>query len=200
MLKCNYIRIWAVAASLWTAAATSSIVPPSLASPNIPYPALGDSAAERAHYVRHVLKNRIDHVNFKKRTRDFAKWAAQQGDIKIYSMHGVASDTDYAVEERQLVTQTAVDKSHDPFPPNRMNLDIYSTENSPPSCYEGTSPQTEEKRSIKNWELLVRVLKLSITFAPCYLTVGLAVLSTSFRENTWFSWLTSSIASSGGKS
>ncbi len=193
----NYLSILMIVASLqlWTASA-SSAVPPSLASPNIPYPSLGDSAAERAHYIKHVLKSRMDYVHSKKRTRDFAQWV-KQGDFKIYSMHGVQVDSDYILEEKPLVPQKVAEESHDPFPPNRMNLDIFSTENSPPSCYEGISPQAEEKRSIKNWELVMRVLKLSITFAPCYLTVGLAVFSTTFRENTWFSWLTSSIASSG---
>lgn len=198
MRKCNYFQVLTtVAASLQLlAVSANSAVPPSLASPNTPYPSLGDAAAERAQYIRHVLGSRIDYVNSKKRTRDFVKWS-KQGDIKIYSMHGVQADADYTREETQLVAQTVVLQSHDPFPPNRMNLDIFSTENSPLSCYEGTSPQAEEKRSIKNWELLLRVLKLSVTFSPCYLTVGLAVLSTSFRDNTWFSWLTSSIASSG---
>jgi ABC1 atypical kinase-like domain len=187
---------------------------------NSPGAAAADLA--RANYVKLVLSQRLDYVAAGKRTKDIAQWMKQNKGLSsstMYSMHETTNHPEsngshepsnhahsingdavvaLSTSESKLLTQLR----RDPFPLDRLNLDIdplpQSNENGSDNStlvMQNASSDTTKPPSIL--QLGIRLIQLSIHFAPVWSTVGLAVLFKSFREQVWYRWLATSIGSCG---
>ena len=174
-----------------------------------------DLALARADYIQSVLLRRLEYVFSGKRGTDFAKWIHQQGgEATIFSMHGLESNNDNNDNNNpssSSVTQNPLDfqdmtshegkiRGKDPFPMNRLNLDIVSTDQSPPSQFPTKDLQClldSEDSTPSILQLCRRAITLGINFAPAWSTVGLAYCIPSFRQKIWYKWLAKCIASSG---
>ena len=180
---------------------------------------------QKALQVKNLLTRRLYHVESGKRRRDFAKWVQQQGGPKVFSMHGINADADEEWKRlvirktskdddaqsqilektaRRAASQTFSNQHNadtDPFPQDRMRLDIVLDE---------ASGQTQEGRP-KNMavadvttpkspgilQLSLRAIVLSLHFGPVLSTLGVALLSPNFRNNYWYAWLTHCMAACG---
>ena len=142
-----------------------------------------------------------------KRTRDFAKWVRdRKGEAAIFSMHGTQAKDEDQIRNKyghhELILSDSkehkwLQRRNDPFAPNRMNLDFYVTEKSPPNCYTGKLKHDNDYHPPNLWQLGCRAMRLGFNFAPVISTVGFAILSKRFREGTWYPWLASCIGNSG---
>lgn len=171
---------------------------------------------ERAKFVKQVLCHRLQYVTSGKRMKDFARWVKQNDcdTNTIVSIHGITT-TDSSksnpisaggaasIFSNQPVApeleSTVLKKlQHDPFSPDRMNLDIVLTSQTPANCFvDQTGQSSLELKPPSLLQLGLRALQLSVHFAPVWSTVGLAVVSKNFRENVWYKWIATSIGSSG---
>jgi hypothetical protein len=149
----------------------------------------------RALYVRTLLGQRIKYVREGKRARDFTKWINERGgETTIFSMHGLDHRIDFS-QQNYTHPEIALGMSKDPFAHDRMNLDlVVRPDSAMDRCKE---VNLVEDRPPAYYQLCFRAINLCIHFAPVISTVGLAAVSKSFRENVWYRWLTSCIASSG---
>jgi ABC1 atypical kinase-like domain len=91
----------------------------------------------------------------------------------------------------------------DPFPTDRMNLDIVATSlEAPPSQFPNNHPQQyllddDDAGNPSVVTLLLRAIRLSMHFSPVLTTSALALVSPTFRRNVWYRWLASCIGSAG---
>jgi len=160
------------------------------------------AATARADYIKSILSRRLDHVHSGKRAQDFRKWVQSQGgEATIFSMHGVESENDSNNHQKVDFTHVA---SHlgkiqrgDPFPVDRLNLDIVTTDQSPASQFPGEPQHLIDATSPNLLQLALRAVNLGVHFAPAWSTVGLAFFVPSFRRRYWYKWLSHCIASSG---
>lgn len=163
---------------------------------------------ERAIYVRTILSRRLEHVTTGKRLKDFAKWVKERGgEASVFSMHGVDVHQDFQKSDTASNNTTVVtDLLHendpegitkDPFPRDRLNLDLYETPTTPPSLFTGPPMHLTDVHPPNVWELALRALRLGVHFTPVLSTLGLAVIHADFRQKVWYAWLASCIGSSG---
>ena len=160
-------------------------------------------ASQRAEYVRSVLTNRLQYVLKGKRTRDFAKFVMEQkGEMTIFSMHGL---------ETQEVDPETLDPGHrlnkpgllnpknprDPFPTDRLLLDLVNPPNAPPNLYRGVNINSVDIQPPSIFQLATRAIQLGIHFFPVLSTLIFAIFIPSFRQNVWYRWLASCIGSAG---
>ena len=131
-------------------------------------------------------------------------------------MHGVDPDADE--DWKRLVVRQASndddDKTQrqtssnrhksdaDPFPQDRMHLDIDVDDAS--SQNQEILPTTQESDTdLMAWkspgilQLTLRAVALSLHFGPVLSTLGVALLSPNFRNNYWYAWLTHCMAACG---
>ena len=163
------------------------------------------TATERALYVKSVLSHRLQYMQTGKRTRDFAEWVHQRkGQVAVFALNEPEEDNenlkeneDFHPRKQELVASRKQERRKDPFPPDRMNLDLFATEKSPVSCYRGKIKQSSILEPPRNWQLVCRAIQLGMNFCPVISTAGLAVISKRFREGTWYPWLANCIGGSG---
>lgn len=99
----------------------------------------------------------------------------------------------------QMQTQTPPTKKerNDPFATDRLNLDLVLLPDTPPSQYKGKQLNTIDLKPPNALKLSLRAIRLSIHFAPVMSTVGLAVISKTFRQQIWYGWVSSCLGSAG---
>ena len=152
----------------------------------------------RTDLVGRKLCDRLDYVQSGKRESDFCQWLREHGgNATIFSMHGIEMDFNTASDEERGLDLTAVthkQKRGDPFLPDRMNLEL-STDHSK-HHYRGRSFDWDN-RPPSLLQLSLRAARLSLHFGPVVSTTFLALCSRRFRQNIWYKWLASSLASSG---
>jgi predicted unusual protein kinase regulating ubiquinone biosynthesis (AarF/ABC1/UbiB family) len=157
------------------------------------------AAEERALFVRSTLARRRDYVESGKRMKDFGKWVqARDGDPTVFSMHGVdAANAAEFDQDTRVIPERRERLSKDPFASDRLNLELVVLRDCPPNQYFGKSLHLSDTTSPSTFRLILRAMRLGIAFAPVLSTVGLAVISPRFRNNVWYSWLTTCIGQSG---
>jgi len=177
---------------------------------------VSDAALERAAYVRTVLKQRLYHVSSGQRMRDIVRWIQKHnhGQTAIFSSHGADpsnNDADSVVgvnrmdlaileELHHSEEETSVEEvisSKDPFSKNRFHLGLVCPPDAPPNQFPGPALHVLDDRKPNAVQLALRALKLGVHFAPVMSTVGLAMISTSFRQSIWYKWVASCIGNSG---
>ena len=151
---------------------------------------------DRAAYVKEILSRRLTHVESGKRMRDFARFV-NGGNSVIYSMHGLdqnkTADNDEIPDYHPHVPVQPRPLKGDPFPTDRLNLDLYTSPGSP----EGKQVVEKAVKPPNVFQLAVRACTLAWRFTPAVSTFGLAMLSQTFRQKYWYPWLTDCIARSG---
>jgi ABC1 atypical kinase-like domain len=181
----------------------------------------GSADLGRAKFIKLVLSHRLDYVASGKRTKDIAQWMKQnKGDpsSNMYFMHGTTNhqESNGSQESNQannrsgdavVVVSTSESKllkqlRRYPFPLDRMNLDIDSLSQSngngnDNSTHVARNAYSDATNPPSILQLGIRLVQLSIHFAPVWSTVGLAVVFKSFREQVWYRWLATSIGSCG---
>jgi aarF domain-containing kinase len=186
-------------------------------------PIQAEEENDRAFFVREMLGRRLQYVDSGKRLQDFTKWVKDQGgDTTIFSMHGVESNNNdsgdssdsnsnsnknsinadkFTGKDQQLQIQAPLTRKekNDPFDTSdRLNLDLVELHpHTPPSQYKGKQLNTINLRPPNALQLSLRAMRLSLHFAPCMSTVGLAVMSPTFRRNIWYAWVSSCLGSAG---
>ena len=95
----------------------------------------------------------------------------------------------------------------DPFPIDRRNLNFdtnlswSSTQpqnEAPVSCFvDITGEISLDAQSPTIFQLGVRMVQLMVNFAPIWSTMGIAIVSSTFRQQYWYKWITRSIGKSG---
>jgi hypothetical protein len=107
-------------------------------------------------------------------------------------------------------------KDNDPFPTDRRNLNfdndssISSTSittqqqqhqkpnDTPMSCFvDITGEILLDTQAPTTFQLGIRMVQLLVNFAPVWSTVGVALWSSTFRQQYWYKWITRSIGKSG---
>jgi ABC1 atypical kinase-like domain len=202
-------------------AASSSTCTSSLATAPVGKHSYSPLALERALYIRGVLTQRLSYVGSGQRLHDFTKWVQQNGgEAQVWSMHGRTTGKSGDNNEVAATTASSRNKKRnsgdglwlfggnnnvhddDPFPVDRMNLDIVATSlEAPPSQFPLHHPQQylldDDAGSPSVISLLLRAIRLSMHFAPVLTTSGLAMVSPRFRRHVWYRWLASCIGSAG---
>jgi len=146
----------------------------------------------KVSHIRHILIERLQWVSSGRRARDFEKWASNQGDLKVISMHGADEvDIDFDLGD----ATGAVNSSNGLFPDDVVNLALVPIP-AFPSQYQG-NPFHLEQGPISLVNLFFRSIQLGFNFAPVASTAWLALLSPTFREKIWFSWVATCLAASG---
>ena len=146
----------------------------------------------KVSHIRHILSERLRWVSSGRRARDFEKWASKQGDLKVISMHGVdEADLDFFLGN----ASGAVNSSNGLFADDAINLALVPVRELP-SQYQG-KPFHLEDGQISVVNLFFRSIRLGFNFAPVASTAWLALVSSTFREKIWFSWIASCLAASG---
>jgi aarF domain-containing kinase len=97
----------------------------------------------------------------------------------------------------QIQTPPTRKEKNDPFATDRLNLDLVLLPNTPPSQYTGKQLNTINLRPPSALKLSLRAMRLSVHFAPVMSTVGLAVVSKTFRQHIWYGWVSSCLGSAG---
>jgi hypothetical protein len=162
---------------------------------------------QRTRYVRHMLSERFHFVDSGKRAQEFAKWAKKSGGATILSTHGldmddavldvVTVDKEYQEALELKDNQGVLDLSDDTLFPNDMrDMDLVPILGIP-SMYPGDPIHLIDDHPPSYLALLVRFITLSIKFSPVTSTAWLALLSSKFRDNVWYKWLTSCLAAGG---
>mmetsp|Transcript_1885 Transcript_1885/g.2607 ORF Transcript_1885/g.2607 Transcript_1885/m.2607 type:complete len:687 (-) Transcript_1885:337-2397(-) len=152
----------------------------------------------RASYVRNNLDERLHEVLSGVRARNFEKWASKN-DLDIISMHGVdesVSSTKFTtIEPAHNEGQKQV--SYSPFPSNILDLSMVENPAYPERQYHGTPVANLDDRLPSKLDLLFRSIRLGVSFSPIICTSWLAMLSSTFRDKIWYTWIASCLASSG---
>jgi aarF domain-containing kinase len=161
-----------------------------------------DIALERAAYVRQVLLQRLQHVSSGRRMKDIVKWIQQNsdGEATIFSTHGTETDNmdmrimqvlEHSDDAEECIT------AKDPFSSNRMHLGLVSPAEAPPNQFPGPPQHLIDSRPPNLFQLYFRAVRLGIHFLPVMSTVGIALVSPTFRQSIWYKWVASCIGSSG---
>jgi hypothetical protein len=161
---------------------------------------------ERAAYVRGVLTQRLSHVSSGRRMRDICQWIKQHtdGEAAILSLHGsdgtavdvkILEEIHHAEEDSSSLEEAISAK--DPFSKNRMHLGLVCPPDAPSNQFPGPPQHILDSRRPNVAQLALRALNLGFHFAPVMSTIGIAVVSPSFRQRVWYKWVASCIASSG---
>ena len=213
--KHTRLLLWLVVSLGWVfPTITASSTYASAAAANLPvvYQKKGgsdDASAARAAYVRTVLTQRLHHVSCGRRMRDIVHWIEKHnaGQAAIFSTHGnadgVISHMDLAILEElhhseQVESVEEMISSKDPFSKNRMHLGLVSPPDAPPNQYPGPARHgLDERNKPHAGQLFLRALRLGFHFAPVMSTVGLAAVSSTFRQAIWYKWMASCIGKSG---
>ena len=175
---------------------------------------------ERILVVRTTLCSRLKYVLDGTRSKDFSSWIRQHGgETRVLSMHGVdlVEDFNFGTEENttgldfdfsfhidpkthelELEMDIFTRRPGDPFPANRLSLDL-------PTVQESTTGRSYYCGKFREWDhrkpslvkLAIRAAKLSCIFAPVTTTSPLALVSRQFREKIWYKWVASCLASAG---
>lgn len=186
---------------------SASSPPPSSSNLPVPYrlpESEDDAAVDRARYVRNVLIRRLDHVSSGRRMKDVVEWIRKNsnGEATIFSMHGADNiNADLRILEElhhcEVDTAEEIISTKDPFSKNRMHLGLVSPPDAPPNMFPGPPLHVIDQRNPNAIQLFFRAIRLGINFTPVMSTCGLAALSTRFRRDVWYKWLSSCIANSG---
>mmetsp|Transcript_30095 Transcript_30095/g.45873 ORF Transcript_30095/g.45873 Transcript_30095/m.45873 type:complete len:699 (-) Transcript_30095:185-2281(-) len=157
-----------------------------------------EPAGARVSYVRDNLDERLHAVLSGARARQFEIWASKN-DLDIVSMHGV----DESISSSKFTT---IDDSqskrrkrevYSPFPSNILDLSMVENSNSPDRQHLGISMADLDDRSPSKLDLILRSIRLGVSFGPIVCTSWLAMWSSKFREKIWYTWIASCLASSG---
>jgi hypothetical protein len=114
------------------------------------------------------------------------------------------------VQHRSLWRRTLSQPSHsaprpvlhldDPFPLDRMNMDLIVTPYTPPDQFPPGRKPTDMVDAVPRsnaLQLMLRAMRLSIHFAPVTSTLGMALVSPWFRTHVWYRLVASCIGSAG---
>jgi ABC1 atypical kinase-like domain len=98
----------------------------------------------------------------------------------------------------------------DPFPTDRRNLNFEDPlalteqqqhrqeQHTPVGCFiDATGEMSLDVQPPTTFQLGVRMGQLFINFAPIWSTMGIAMVSSTFRQQYWYKWITRSIGRSG---
>jgi hypothetical protein len=151
---------------------------------------------DRALYVRSMLLQRINYVNSGERMADFSRFVKEQGGHTVMHRHSQTNGHDVSNDPEQQ--QHALSAS-DPFSKDRLNLDLVDDESPdcPKSRFRGQQLFRNETYNPNLLQLTLRAIHLFILFSPLISTLGIAMMSTTFRQGTWYRLLTACIASAG---
>jgi aarF domain-containing kinase len=141
-------------------------------------------------------------VNSGSRTKTFAKYYSQRP-LKIVSTHGRNVVEDIGISSIEI----RGDENISIFPTDTSSLDLTFT----PSTYNVAKDQITKRMQSEAMDvhkkyaddiffissLVVRTFKLGFNFLPASSTLGLAIISPSFRDNVWYKILSSCLAKSG---
>jgi hypothetical protein len=93
-----------------------------------------------------------------------------------------------------------IPKYDDPFPKDRMNLQLVVTPYTVPDQFPSHRKPADMLDILPKANVLqlwLRLIRLGIHFAPVTSTVGLALTSQAFRISFWYPWLVNCIGSAG---
>ena len=169
-------------------------------------------------YVCHILNKRYSQVMNEERSYYFANHYKKRidtidGQCDIVSGHGREQHQPHElirIEEPyvHMINHDDDDKkSSSCFPPDLLSLDMVFTQ----QMYNTARKEIQQKYLIESSEnhdmyereklfvprLLARAVHLGFNFTPVTLTVGLAVMSKTFRENVWYNLVGKCLAKSG---
>ena len=155
---------------------------------------------ERIDFVKYTLCDRLDYVLKGKRQADFHSWIQERGgEAKVISMHGVDVNfelgPDHNVEIEMDIYPVSKQRKTDPFLPDRMNLDLANLTMA--NSFYGGNFQEWDKTPPSPLQLTLRAIQLAFHFAPVVSTTCLAFFSRKFRQEIWYKWIASCLASSG---
>lgn len=162
-------------------------------------------------YISHVLNKRYSQVMNEERSNHFANHYSKRVDIDgIVSGHGRDQQDQNGLikfEEIYMINDNDDKKPSSCFPSDILSLDMVFTQPMYNTAQEeikqrkvielSDTSDMYEKEKLFVPRLLLRAAHLGFNFTPVTLTMGLAVISKSFRENVWYNLVGKCLAKSG---
>jgi len=159
---------------------------------------------DRLFHVRHILNERLHYNQAGLRDRDFAKWIKTRGDDAVISMHGLEEDVNHTTGLPAEFTSNTESTEVIPSPQDGQGLyagDMLDLDLIPvpslPSLHKGKPLHLIDDTPPSFSSLCFRSIKLGFHFTPILSTALIAYISPRFREEIWYKWVATCLASSG---